>query len=243
MDATARMEHQAQQAHPAARPSPTSDVTRPDWWLDWSEETAALVASGPSAAKANIEALRGRAKVVVINESWQLAPWADVLYACDTKWWKLRLGVPKFNGLKVCHVDLKSRQDVDIIRAFPKVRWVHVDRWGDQLLTERPGYLGAGGNSGFQALNLAVQFGAKKILLIGYDMTIAHGEHWHARHPMPLSNPHPQQNLPRWRKSLDGSAGRLRALGVEVVNASPVSELKAFPKMSVEEALARWGEV
>src|SRR5262245_16545450 len=99
------------------------------------------------------------------------------------------------------------------------------------------GYVGAGGNSGSQCLNLAVQFRPKLILLVGFDMRIDLGEHWHPRHYPPLSNPHPNDNLPRWRKAIDGVAADLSALGVRVINCSPVSALKAYPKMSIEEAL------
>jgi hypothetical protein len=56
---------------------------------------------------------------------------------------------------------------------------------------------------------------------------------------MPLSNPHPQDNLPRWRRAIDGIAARLEEMGVTVINCSLVSLLKAYPKMSIEEAL-RW---
>ena len=63
------------------------------------------------------------------------------------------------------------------------------------------------------------------------------GEHWHKRHPTPLSNPHPNDNLPRWRSAIDGAAKVLQALGVEVINCSPVSLLQSYPKMTVQEAM------
>lgn len=97
-----------------------------------------------------------------------------------------------------------------------------------------PGRTGWGGNSGFHALNLAVQFGARDIVLIGYDMT---GDHWHGRHGGRLRNPD-SANLANWRAKLDGVAPQLRALGVRVVNASRRSTLKAYPKRSLAEALA-----
>jgi len=202
-----------------------------DWFPKWHGETVAIIGSGPSAKKAGVELLQRRAKVIAINESWQLAPWADVLYGCDGKWWNWRSGVPAFKGLKVSSDPIACDLYKDIKRiCIPNVR-------SNDLVMEPLGYVGAGGNSGFQGLNLAVQFGGKRILLVGYDMRVDLGEHWHPRHYPPLSNPHPVDNLPRWRSALDKAYGFLSALGIEVINCSNVSALKAYPKMTIEEAL------
>jgi hypothetical protein len=212
----------------------TVNITgKPDWYPDWEGETCALIASGPSAKRADIGALSGRCKAIAINESYNLCPWADVLYACDANWWKYRLGVPGFKGLKISQDYLAY----DLFRLYSDIKKITVDRNGNKLLLNLFGVVGSGGNSGFQALNLAVQFGAKRIILVGYDMRVDKGEHWHPRHPMPMSNPHPRDNLPRWRTAIDGAAGTLIALGIKVINCSDVSLLQAYPKMSIEEAI------
>lgn len=198
-----------------------------EWWPDWLGQSCAIVASGPSAKAQPLELLRDKVRVIAINESWQLCKWADVLYGCDAKWWGMKLGVPDFRGIKIAS-DATQYRDV---------RRVTVDPLSNSLCLDQPGHLGAGGNSGFQALNLAVQFGTSQILLIGFDMRVDLGEHWHPRHYPPLSNPHPHDNLPRWRSALDGAAATLQRLNVRVVNCSPVSALKAYPKMTIEEAL------
>ena len=46
----------------------------------------AIIASGPSLTKEDVDAVRGL-NVIVINTSYWLAPWADILYACDGHWW------------------------------------------------------------------------------------------------------------------------------------------------------------
>ena len=43
------------------------------------------------------------------------------------------------------------------------------------LLFQEPGVVGSGGNSGFQMINLAAQFGATGIALIGFDMRLGSG--------------------------------------------------------------------
>ena len=97
------------------------------------------------------------------------------------------------------------------------------------------GRIGWGGNGGFQALNLAVQFGAVRIILVGYDMTLDHGVHWHGKHPKGLHNPVPGA-VARWRRVLEKSAPILRAAGITVINASERSALVAYAKMSLLEA-------
>lgn len=101
---------------------------------------------------------------------------------------------------------------------------------------DQPGKTGWGANSGFQALNLAAQFRPRRIVLVGYDMRIDLGVHWHGRHRGSLNNPG-QSTVITWRIALDGVAGDLAALGIEVLNASPVSALTAYPIVDFREAL------
>lgn len=109
-----------------------------------------------------------------------------------------------------------------------------------KILTDEPGVLGGGGpNSGFQALNLAIQFGATRIILAGFDMHTASGVHWHGPHRDGLVNPH-EICFIKWRRILDGAAALMRDLGVDVVNVSPASALSAYPKMTIPQAMARW---
>lgn len=206
------------------------------WWPDWRGQAAAIIASGPTAKKAGVDQLRGRLKVMAINQSYELAPWADVLYGCDGKWWSLQAWGEKFKGLKITQDPTASVYGPS--DSIKKIDIPNVEN--DDLLVDRPGRIGAGGNSGFQGLNLAVQFGATRIMLVGFDMRTDLGTHWHGRHPPDLNNPCPDYNLPRWRRALDRAAAKLAQLGIEVVNCSEVSLLTAYPKMTIAQALERW---
>lgn len=99
-----------------------------------------------------------------------------------------------------------------------------------------PGTIGRGGNSGFQALNLALQFGARRIVMVGFDMSARHGVHWHGAHGKGLVNP-AAANLARWRRVLDAQAPALAALGVRVIVAGQESALTAYPKMDLMQAI------
>lgn len=116
------------------------------------------------------------------------------------------------------------------------IRFVRAERT-DRIMTAEFGVIGWGGNGGFQAINLAVQFGVRKIILVGFDMRVDKGVHWHGKHGYGMNNP-TTGNVARWRVVADKAAPALAALGVEVVNVSPVSALTAYPKMTLEEALA-----
>lgn len=201
---------------------------KPAWFPDWSGQAAAIVASGGSANAADVALLRGRVRVAVVNRSWELAPWADLLYGADARFWHCYPAAREFAGLRVsADADVPKQWGVQTVT----VRGEHA------MLTETPGTIGHGGNSGFQAVNLVAQFGAPVLLLLGLDYR---GEHWHPAHPAPLRNPRPQ-SFDKWRARLDAQAARLRALGVMVINCSPTSALTAYEKMPVADALAQFG--
>lgn len=207
-----------------------------DWWMDWRGECVAVVAGGPSLRNQNLSALRDRIHVAVVNESYQLCPWAEILYSCDNAWWQLRqVEVRKFRGLKI-GFDSVGLTEVKNIR----IKKDRGDKWNNDLLVEEPGLVGSGGNSGFQLINLTAQMGATGIGLIGFDMRLDGGIHWHGRHPNQLRNPD-DERMREWRKNLDAVASKFKGNGIDLVNCSPVSALENYPKMTIDQMLERWG--
>lgn len=203
-------------------------------WPDWSGETAAIIASGPSAKSAGVHLLKGRMRVIAIKKNIELAPFADVVYGCDAPWWRSVRGLPDFKGLKLAF-------DQAVCKEFGLQRVEIPNFTSNELLLGEVGKVGAAGNSGFQALNLAVQFGVKRILLVGFEASIRSGDHWYGRNNWNGAN-NPDENIvERWRKALDGSAAVLSRLGVEVINTAPFSQVRSFKKMTIEQALHNWG--
>lgn len=200
----------------------------PEWWPEWEGETLVIVASGPSAKDVPIDRAKGKAKVIAINSSWRMVPWADMLFGCDAKWWNHYEGCPDFNGLKLC------------IEKSACERWglgyVVCRKPDDRLYRGPKGTVGWGGNSGFHCLNLGVQFGVRRILLVGYDMRIDKGVHWHGRHPVGLNNP-TRPNAKRWATAIDAAAKEIAKIGVEVLNCSPISALTRYPKVKFEDVI------
>lgn len=88
-----------------------------------------------------------------------------------------------------------------------------------------------GGNSGYQALNLAVLLGCARVLLVGYDMK---GDHWHPPHE--AVNPG-ECEFARWRVNFETTIPDLERAGVEVLNCTPGSALECFPRANLEDCL------
>lgn len=161
----------------------------------------------------------------------RLAPFADVVYGCDGPWWQIKKGLPDYHGTKLCH-------DTGICANYRDIHKIEVVE-RSRMLFDEPGTIASGGNSGFQAVNIAAQFGATRILLIGFDMHAAAGVHWHGRHGKGLSNP-ADHNFVKWRRAFDENASRLAAMGIDVVNASPISALCCFRRETIEQTLIDW---
>jgi hypothetical protein len=190
----------------------------------WPGETVVLLGSGPSLTLEDVASVRGRARVIAINTTYLLAPWADALYACDSKWWTWHEGAPSFRGPKY---------SID----KPAARWPDVQvlqNTGPYGLELAPTGLRTGKNSGYQAINLAVHFGAARILLLGYDMAAAPSgrTHWHGAHPDHQPSPYPQMIA-----AFDGLVAPLAELGIRVVNCSRQTALTTFPRAALAEAL------
>lgn len=188
----------------------------------WPGETAVCIASGPSLTAEDVDYCRGKARVIVVNTSYKLAPWADVLYACDTKWWTWHNGVPEFHGLKYT------------ITAPPYGDVLRLKNTGTIGLELSPTGLRTGKNSGYQAINLAVHFGVSRILLLGYDMSLGpKGEtHWHGDHKDRAKPP-----VLAFQPMFTGLVQPLAAAGIRIVNCSRRTALTCFLRQTIHEAL------
>jgi hypothetical protein len=204
-----------------------------DWWPDWRGECVAIVASGPSIKGLDLSILRDRIHVIAIKATVDLCPWADICYGCDAPWWIDRKGLPKFSGIKIFH-GIAANQ-------FSNMRRCEIDISSDRILVEKPMKIGNGGNSGFQALNLAIQFGATDIILIGLDCHNRGGLHYYGRNTWLNANNPMGTNFTRWLKGFGIAKKDIDRLGVNVINASMESELQCFRKVSLPAIMTEWG--
>lgn len=205
---------------------------------EWAGQTAAILASGPSMTREQAEAVRGRCRVIAVNNQGidtecdgvvvpALAPWADILYAADAKWWRCyHERALKFAGRKVT------------IR--PTLPWDEVYSLVQSIehasFDPRPTHLVSGGNSGYQAIHLAVHLGAKRIILLGFDMKdgVNRRRHWFGNHPKKLDS---RGHYALWLRAFDKFARVLDHMGVEVLNCTPGTALRSFKRVPLEVAL------
>lgn len=184
------------------------------------QKKAICLACGPSLTQADVDYIRGKGLVIAVNNAYQLAPWADVLYAADANWWKHYQ--PVFNGIRYCAEDTVYAVKVDG-KHLPG------------LSPEGSNYLHYGGNSGYQAVNLAVNMGAKDIYLLGYDMTAERGKHFFGEHPGNLNRA--TGHFGGWIKNFHTMKPHLEARGITITNCTRHTALDCFPKIRLEDAL------
>ena len=186
--------------------------------------TVVCLGSGPSLTPEDVDYVRGKATVIAVNDTFRLAQWADALYACDAKWWYWHWtkGAKDFPGLKFALEASVSR--------YPGVQVLQ--KTGETGLELNPTGVRAGRNSGYQACGLAYHFGAKRILLLGYDMRANGTDHYFGAHP-DSSKPPFAVCLQRFATLVDP----LKAAGVSVVNCTPTTALTCFPCAPLRETL------
>lgn len=162
-----------------------------------------------------------------MNDAWVLAPWADVLYACDGRWWDAKRPPQgqQAPALWVC-------QDEP---TCARLGLAYVPSRAALGLCREPWVLHQGLNSGYQALNLAYHFGAARVLLLGFDMQKTGGKtHWFGDHPGKLNVPSPYNEFV---KRFDAIAADLEQDGVEVVNCSRETALRCFRRSTIDQEL------
>lgn len=183
----------------------------------WKGRTVAILASGPSMNSQVADSVQvSGLNTIAINNTFALAPWADVLYACDGKWWDWYFK----DANDICVGEFWT-QDERAVKQYP-LNLIRSKALPG--LSLESGVIHQGGNSGYQAIGLAQQFGAAKILLFGFDMGAQ--THWHGRH---LPGLHERMPFEEWLPRFERLAADLRIAGVEVFNCSPDSNLHAFP--------------
>lgn len=190
-------------------------------------KTAIVIASGPSLTDEQVAAARASGHfTIVVCSTYELAPWANVLYAGDFLWWRTKIAdVRKHFKGELWTQDNATHQRFQINR----MRGTNRDGLGRDVIH-------LNGNSGTQAINLAYLWGYERILLLGFDMKLGpKGEkHWHADHPAPMVQ---GQTFGEWIHKLEKVARDLRELKIEVINCTPGSALPWFPMQDWKEVL------
>ena len=221
----------------------------------YKDETVVIIATGPSLNKEQIEEVEkahkaGKCRVITINNSYQLAPWADIHVACNDNWW-----------------DYYWKND-EVLRKMKADKWTRYLHQAEEFdihfidsivkdgLSKDPSVIHINKGSGPIAINLATLYGFKKLILLGHDMKFA--KDYNGKQKQPGSTPrhyfgeYPKemQHFPVSRNSIDnngviiglisaynGMVEDLKSMNIDVVNCTPGSHLPTFRKSTLAEEL------
>jgi hypothetical protein len=200
-------------------------VTR--WWPG---DTVVIIGSGPSLTCAQVAHVwlarkQDGCRVIAVNDNYRIAPWADLLYACDYNFFQANWrNLEHFHG-RIYTTDKKAAETWDRLRWIPG---------GDKPgLSFDPEYIHWGRNSGYHALNIAVLAGASKVLLVGFDHHVQAGkQHWfknQGHHNISLYN--------RWFEKWQSAKPDLEKAGCRVINCTPETALTCFDCSEIETEL------
>jgi len=91
-------------------------------------------------------------------------------------------------------------------------------------------------NSGASAINIAYHFGAKRVVLLGFDMCLSDKKkkNWHDDYKREAKNPH---IFERHLKGFDQIAEDAKALNLEIINCTEGSAITQFPIVPLKEVL------
>jgi len=182
----------------------------------------------PSAYSPYLEPIH-KMHVIAVNVAYKIGPWIDIMFFGDTSTWlEERKDLPAFKGLRVTCAD-----------DLPHIPWVkHLKKTQKRRcgITTDPSMVTWNSNSGSAAINLAVHLGVKRIILLGFDMSLDKDEnqHWHKLHEdtapsvMNRSMKVHLSTFPEIKKDLD-------LLGIEVINANPESRIECFTRMNFKD--------
>lgn len=187
--------------------------------------------SGPSLSRTDFAMLKRHRSwnVMAINCAWRQVPWARAMYAGDLDWWtEYGEEARDFKGEKWTRNPEAAKRYR--LKSVIGIR----DREG---LCRIPGCIYLGGNSGFQGTHIArTVYGAEKIVLLGFDMHLRDGAHFHGDHPKGMLNC-PPNHVVVWIRKFRHLVHDLEQDGVKIINATPGTDLTCMPCMPLHRAL------
>jgi len=169
-----------------------------------------VVANGPSVHNFDLFSLHGKTVLAVNEASFLLEALglATVVFSLDNRWIHRRRDfLERFVGEKYLAVPLETWPECGGISGAIYLQWSY-----EKGLSDDPGIVCTGGNSGYGAINVAYLKHAKTIYLVGFDMDPSGKEEF-------------EQWIPRFRTMLP----QLEAHRVRVLNLNPNSHVDAFP--------------
>ena len=195
---------------------------------EWPGETVFIIGGGPSVLGQDLERLRGR-RVIVINSSVYAAPWADILFFGDWRWWnepENSIAVAGFAG-----------RVVTTSRAVPDRKVLVCKKTNPPGLAMARDSLMQKWTSLTAATNLAAHLIGRggTIVWLGADGKIAADR---THHHKPHRWPHKPGCYDKQHADLVTILSSLQAMGIAAFNASPgTAWIDLLPLARLEDVL------
>lgn len=201
----------------------------------WDDATVYILGGGPSLLKSNLNLIKDK-NVLGVNQAYTLGDWVDVCYSGDARWYHWnKKNLRAYKGRLI--TSYPSYQP-DHNRNAKKV--LNVGRISGHGISGKTNKsIMWNGNSGASAVNVAYWLGAKRIILLGFDMKRQGKQfNWHNDYPTTpgkkqngrLKTPY-RQFLRCWNKiAIDA-----KALGLEIINCTPGGSLNIFQRAELED--------
>lgn len=169
--------------------------------------------------------------VIAVNGAFRLGDWIDICFFGDKNWYfQNAKALNDYKGLLVGCPEFLQVQGWQNL-GIKYLQKDHSKKFG---ISTDPSKVCWNNNSGSAAISIAYNTGCKRIVLLGFDMTLSPtGKgHWHNLYNGKTTMPFYKHLTGFEQIALDA-----KRLGIEIINASPDSKITQFPKMNIEEIL------
>lgn len=194
----------------------------------------AVLAQGPSLNEKDIDSIVAAGiSVIAIKDSSRYIINPFAIYGCDLKWWIRRWNderyeyLRNYEGYKVTLNWQRRKHNV------PDLRVINSD--GIEGLSFSDGSIRHGRNSGYQAINWAINLGANPIIMCFFDMQYVDGK----SHGVPEHVAVGQRTLREFANYFKTMEEGLKQWGGKIYNTCMTSALDPgiFPKVPLETVL------
>jgi len=201
----------------------------------YEDKTVFVIGGGPSLNHMNLKPIHDR-PVVGCNNAYELGTWVDWIIFADKRWWG-------WNYEKVERWQNRDRviclvpQLLDDQQRWPFLKFVRRDEARFGLSVEQDTICWNRGCGG-AAINLAYLLGARRIVLLGFDMRMVEGKHnWHDNHKHEERPKIYQNSMVPFLKPMSDA---MKVTGLQIVNCTPKSALNVFTLESLDVVLNEW---
>ena len=169
---------------------------------------------------------------IAVNVAYKFGDWIDAMFFGDPDtWMDDKDELIAWKGLRItCSEEVTKDSRVKYLIRSPQKMGIVTD----------PACICWNYNSGCAAINVAVHFGVKRIILLGFDMSLDSDkrQHWHNLYADQKKDVNSMNTtMHRHLQTFPTIANDLKKLGIEVINASPESKIDEFPKMNFKDII------